>query len=322
MARASIPGVREHRVTSGDVELAVVEAGDPMRPTLLFLHGYPDCAQVWEPVMTRLAARYHVVAYDIRGAGASTAPPPCVESYRLERLEDDLLAVLDALAPYGPVHLVGHDWGSVQGWEFATSPRLQGGLASFTSVSGPALDHVGLWLRERLRRPTARRLLQVAGQGARSWYVCALRVPRVPEALWRGPLGRRWPAIRRAQEGLALADDRPSETLPEDAANGAWLYRANVRERLRRPRPDRVATVPVQLIVPTRDPYLSPHLYDGHDRWAPVLRRRTVAAGHWLPLTRPDQLADWIGEFVDAVRSGSVPSASRATASAVRSVPR
>jgi len=38
-----IAEAREHRVSAEDVELAVVEAGDPTRPTLLFLHGYPDC---------------------------------------------------------------------------------------------------------------------------------------------------------------------------------------------------------------------------------------------------------------------------------------
>ena len=321
-----IPEAREHRVTADDVELAVVEAGDTTRPTLLFLHGYPDCKQVWEPVMTRLADRYHVVAYDVRGTGQSSAPEPRAESYLLERLEEDFLSVLDALAPYGPVHLVGHDWGSVQGWEFATSPRLRGGLASFTSISGPCLDHFGFWLRDRLHPPTARSLLQALGQGLRSWYVYAFQVPRVPEALWRGPLGRRWPAVRRVMERLPVADDRPSATLPEDAANGTWLYRANMRDRLRDPRPDRIATVPVQLVVPTGDPYLSRHLYDDLDRWAPVLRRRTVDAGHWLPLSRPDQLAEWISEFVDAVRDGSVPSVGSTAASAhvpaVRSVPR
>jgi pimeloyl-ACP methyl ester carboxylesterase len=316
-----ISEAREHRVSAGDVELAVVEAGDPTRPTLLFLHGYPDTKEVWEPVMERLASRYHVVAYDIRGAGQSTAPAPRADSYRLERLEDDLLLVLDALAPYGPVHLVGHDWGSVQGWEFATSPRLCGGLASFTSVSGPCLDHLGLWFDDRLRHPGPARLRQPLGQALRSWYVYALHTPLLPEALWRGPLGRRWPALRRAAEHLTTADDRSSPTLPEDAANGAWLYRANVRQRLRHPRADRVATVPVQLIVPTGDPYLSPRLYDDLDRWAPVLLRRSVAAGHWLPLTQPDRLAAWISDFVDDVRSGIFPSVSPGPAPAVRSVP-
>jgi len=311
-----IPGAREHRVTADDVELAVVEAGDPARPTLLFVHGYPDCSTVWEPVMERLAARYHVVAYDVRGAGRSTAPAPRADSYLLERLEEDFLAVLDALAPYGPVHLVGHDWGSVQGWEFATSSRLRGGLASYTSISGPGLDHFGHWLRDRMRRPTARHLGQLLSQGVRSWYTYAFQVPRLPEALWRGPLGRRWPAVRRAMERIPVADDRSSATLSEDAANGVWLYRANMRDRLRHPRPGRVATVPVQLVVPLRDPYLSAHLYDDLDRWAPVLRRRTVDAGHWLPLTRPDQLAEWISDFVESVRNGSVPAVDPAAGAA------
>ncbi|MEZ0069233.1 pimeloyl-ACP methyl ester carboxylesterase [Streptacidiphilus sp. MAP12-20] len=307
-----IIGAREHRVVTDDgVELAVVEAGDPTRPTICFLHGYPDSRGVWTQVMAALAPTYHVVAYDTRGAGRSSAPPPGRAGYRLDRLEEDFLTVLDALAPYGPVHLVGHDWGSVQGWEFATSPRLQGGLASFTSVSGPCLDHAALWVRARLRRPTPANLWALLAQGLRSWYITAFQLPRLPEALWRGPLGRSWGAVWRALEGTRVPG-HPASTLPQDAANGLWLYRANTRERARHPRPDRFARVPVQLVVPERDPYLSPRLYQDLDTWAPVLRRRSVEAGHWLPLTRPELLAGWIAEFVDAVRVGSIPSVGHA----------
>ncbi|SEK85961.1 alpha/beta fold hydrolase [Streptacidiphilus jiangxiensis] len=309
-----IDGAREHRVVTDDgVELAVVEAGDPLRPTLWFLHGYPDCRDVWAPVMDRLRDRYHVVAYDVRGTGRSTAPPSADgrDGYTLERLEEDFLTVLDALAPYGPVHLVGHDWGSVQGWEFATSPRLQGGLASFTSISGPCLDHVALWARTRLRRRTSADLRALLDQAVRSWYITAFRLPRLPEALWRGPLAHGgWAALWRALERTRVPG-HPAPTLARDAVAGLWLYRANTRRRAREPRPDRVARVPVQLVVPERDPFLGPRLYDDLDRWTPVLRRRTVDAGHWLPLTRPALVADLIAEFVDAVRVGSIPSVGR-----------
>jgi NAD(P)-dependent dehydrogenase (short-subunit alcohol dehydrogenase family)/pimeloyl-ACP methyl ester carboxylesterase len=302
-----IPGARERRVDAGDVRLAVVEAGDPNRPTLLFVHGYPDSKKVWEPVMARLAERYHVVAYDVRGAGASTAPAPAAANYRLERLEDDVTAVLDSLAEGdgspAPVHLIGHDWGSVQGWEFATSARLRGRFASFTSISGPCLDHFGHWMRRRSTRPTPRRLAQALGQGARSWYVYALHTPRLPELMWRGPLGRAWPGLLARVEHLPRSADYPGPTLPEDAANGAWLYRANVRDRMLNPRRDRIAHVPVQLIVPAHDPYLSPRLYDDLDEWVPVLRRRTLDSGHWAPRTRPDVLARMIAEFAEFAES-------------------
>ncbi|WP_063771118.1 alpha/beta fold hydrolase [Streptacidiphilus neutrinimicus] len=308
-----IDGAREHRVVTDDgVELAVVEAGDPLRPTVWFLHGYPDCRDLWEPVMSRLKERYHVVAYDTRGTGRSTSPAgPARAGYALERLEEDFLAALDALAPYGPVHLVGHDWGSVQGWEFATSARLQGGLASFTSIGGPCLDHAALWARTRLRRRSAADLRALLGQGLRSWYITAFQLPRLPEALWRGPLAHgAWAAVWRALERTRVPG-HPAPTLARDAANGLWLYRANTRRRSRAPRADRVAHVPVQLVVPEHDPFLSARLYDDLDRWTPVLRRHTVDAGHWLPLTRPQALSDLITEFVDAVRVGSIPSVGR-----------
>ena len=52
-------------------------------------------------------------------------------------------AVVDAVSPERPVHLVGHDWGSIQAWAAVTDPSLGDRFASFTSMSGPSLDHVG-----------------------------------------------------------------------------------------------------------------------------------------------------------------------------------
>ena len=62
---------------------------------------------------------------------------PLRGGFTLEKLTDDFLAVADAVSPDRPVHLVGHDWGSVQAWEFVTVPRTEGRIASFTSMSGP-----------------------------------------------------------------------------------------------------------------------------------------------------------------------------------------
>ncbi|MEU1865205.1 SDR family oxidoreductase [Streptomyces gardneri] len=296
---AGLKGARERWVRTGGVELCVAELGDTDRPTVVLVHGYPDSKEIWSEVAARLAEEFHVVLYDVRGHGRSTAPAPLRGGFTLEKLTDDFLAVADAVSPDGPVHLVGHDWGSVQSWEFATVPRTEGRIASFTSMSGPSLDHFGHWIKQRMARPTPRRVGQLLGQGAKSWYVYMLHTPVLPELAWRGPLGKRWPKILERVEKVP-AGDYPTPSLPSDAAHGAWLYRDNVRARLGRPRPDAFAHVPVQLITPTGDAFLSERLYDDLGSWVPALTRRTLPAKHWVPRTRPDQLSAWITEFVRA----------------------
>ncbi|MET9557887.1 alpha/beta fold hydrolase, partial [Streptomyces sp. NPDC006645] len=303
-------GTRERRVRTGGIELCVAELGDPRRPTVLLVHGYPDSKEVWSLVAERLAERFHVVLYDVRGHGGSTAPKPLRGGFTLEKLTDDFLAVADAVSPDRPVHLVGHDWGSVQGWEFATVRRTSGRIASFTSISGPSLDHFGHWIKRRMTRPTPRAVAQLLGQGAKSWYVYLLQTPVLPELAWRGPLGRHWPKIldrfekvpaSRADAGATgSAAAYPTASLPDDAAHGAWLYRDNINARLRRPRADAHAHAPVQLITPTGDAFLSERLHDDLEQWVPQLVRRAIPAKHWVPRTRPDQLAGWITEFVTA----------------------
>ncbi|MYR59344.1 alpha/beta fold hydrolase, partial [Streptomyces sp. SID625] len=308
-----LEGARERRVRSGEVELCVAELGDPGRPTVVLVHGYPDSKEVWSEVAGRLRDRFHVVLYDVRGHGRSTAPRPLRGGFTLDKLTDDFLAVADAVSPDEPVHLVGHDWGSVQSWEFVTVARAEGRIASFTSMSGPSLDHFGHWINSRLSRPTPRRVGQLLGQGAKSWYVGVLHTPALPELAWRGPLGKRWPKLLQRLEQVP-AGDYPTASLPQDAAHGAWLYRDNVRTRLRRPRPDARAHAPVQLIVPAGDVFLSERLYDDLEQWVPHLVRRTLPARHWVPRTRPDRLADWITEFVDTVEDGRPASAAAAAA--------
>jgi NAD(P)-dependent dehydrogenase (short-subunit alcohol dehydrogenase family) len=178
-------------------------------------------------------------------------------------------------------------------------------------MSGPSLDHFGHWINKRLTRPTPRRVGQLLGQGAKSWYVYLLHTPVLPEMAWRGPLGKRWPKILERVEKVP-SGDYPTSSLPQDAAHGAWLYRDNIRARLRRPRPDAYAHAPVQLVTPLGDAFLSERLYDELELWAPGAVRHTLPAKHWIPRTRPDQLASWITEFV-TTHEGERPRSTPAT---------
>jgi NAD(P)-dependent dehydrogenase (short-subunit alcohol dehydrogenase family)/pimeloyl-ACP methyl ester carboxylesterase len=285
------------------VQLHVVERGDADAPTVLLVHGYPDSHVVWDPVATRLAARYHVVAYDVRGAGASDRPWK-TSAYKLEALIADLAAVVDAVSPDRPVHLVAHDWGSIQCWDAVTEPGVER-FASYTSISGPSLDHVSLWVRTQSSRGLGG-LRAMAGQGLKSWYVYAFQTPVLPPLVWRLVIARRFAKVLGRIEGVHADATWPGPTLASDGSRGMKLYRANMLGRARHPRVRRT-DVPVQLIVPQRDPFVSPKLLDGFEQIAPTLLRRDVAGGHWIVRSHPERVARWISAHVDAVERGERP---------------
>ena len=298
-----IDGAAQRTVDSDGVRLAAVEAGDPAAPTIVLVHGYPDTKELWDEVLVRLAPRFHVVAYDVRGAGASSAPRgPAAYDFKL--LGADLEAVVAATAPGARVHLVGHDWGGIQGWEFATLARFEGKLASLTAVAGPSLDQIALSGRGRLRHREIRSTLRRA---RRSWYVLLLCAPGGPTLFWR-VLGSRasWERYLRHVERVPVDADHPGPTLIADGLHGANLYRQNVTRRMLMPRRSAHAHVPVQLIVPSGDRYIPPGYYEPAERFAPLLRRRVVGGSHWVPRSHPELVARWVDSFVSEVESGSL----------------
>jgi pimeloyl-ACP methyl ester carboxylesterase len=284
-------------VDAGDVRLAVHVSGPREAPPLVLVHGYPDSAAVWEPLRAQLDGRYRVITYDVRGAGASEAPPSQA-GYRLERLAADLAAVADATCGGRPFHLVGHDWGSIQSWEAVTSTAFEGRIASFTSISGPCLDHAALGLRGQggsssgqnaARRPFASGLRQAL----KSWYIFLFHLPILPELAWRGGLARGWPLWLRFSEDVRPERD-PAQL--RNGINGLNLYRANFIDRLFHPRARR-AHAPVQFIVPVRDRYVGPPLSLGLETWLGDYTREPIDARHWVVLRDPVGIAARIDQF-------------------------
>ncbi len=182
------PTLPTRTVRRGDIELAVFECGNTDGPAIILVHGWPDTHTLWNGVATLLADRFRVIAFDNRGAGASTVPAE-VAAYRIEELAADVRAVAEAVAPGERVHVLGHDWGSVIGWELASMPDAAGAIASFTSVSGPNLDFLGAYLRGPF---SLARLRNSLAQGVASAYTVAFQIPGLPDPVLRGLSGR-WP---------------------------------------------------------------------------------------------------------------------------------
>ncbi len=251
---------------------------------LVCVHGFPDSAELWDGVVSRLADRFQVVMYDVRGTGSSSAPPRRRASYRLERLEDDFVAVLDAVAGERPVHVLAHDWGSIQCWHFLTGSRLRGRVASSVSVSGPCLDHAGYFLRNGSRGAVLQQVLH-------SWYVYLFQLPWLPELGFRTGMSQR--VLQRLAPDVGAVAAR-------DCLNGLWLYRANLVRRLWRPS-RRYTEVPVLAVSPRSDPFVLTPLQTEVGRWARDLRVSIVDGGHWLPRSSPEVVAELTAEHIDRV---------------------
>jgi pimeloyl-ACP methyl ester carboxylesterase len=93
-----------------------LEAGEPGRPCVLLLHGFPELAFSWRKVMPALAdAGYYALAPDQRGYGETTGWDPRYDgdlaSYRMLNLVQDVVSLLARLG-IANAHVVGHDFGS------------------------------------------------------------------------------------------------------------------------------------------------------------------------------------------------------------------
>ncbi|KHO23698.1 short-chain dehydrogenase [Mycolicibacterium setense] len=292
-------------VSSDGTRIAVYEQGDRQRPTLVMAHGWPDSHVLWNGVTGELEDRFHIVRYDNRGAGASDVPKP-VAAYRMDRFADDLSAVIDAVSPGQPVHVLAHDWGSVGVWEYLSRPEAADRVASFTSVSGPSTDHYGTFVRSRLARPYRPiRFAKAVNLASRFSYWIPFSIPVIAPALMRRGAARRLQAIDTAGPKFQ------SETLDIDAANGLKIYRANAIRSFTTLRNDHYVTVPVQLICNDHDPVVRGHGYDEASTWVPLLWRRDLKAGHWAPFSHWRAIANATAELIDHIEGAPAARALR-----------
>ena len=260
-------------VTASDgVQLAVYTAGPPGAPVVLCVHGYPDDHRVWDSVVADLARDLRVVAYDVRGAGASDVPPER-NAYRADQLADDVARVASTTGD-APVHLLAHDWGSVQAWRAATADGagaefrvadvdVRSGSGLRRSVVGPYLAH----------RQTGR---------ATSGRVVLVR-RNVPAAR------RRRPAVAQRTRATPTAEVRAGPLDPGRGTRPGALPR-----QLRVPFGPASAAVRdpgAGVVVARRDQYLTaPLVTEAPAPYVGDLRVAEVDGGHWTFVAHPERL--------------------------------
>ena len=281
-------------------------AGAEGRPVMLFLHGFPEAAFVWDEMLAFFSDPAHggylCVAPNLRGYVGSSAPSD-VAAYRAKHLVQDLVALKDLLSPQQPLAcLVAHDWGGAVAWNMANQhPELMRQLAIINS------PHPGTFLRELQSSPE---------QQAASAYMNFLIRPDAEVLLAEDDYRRLWAFFTNMG-----AVDGPYAWLTEDVKaqyREVWsqgltgalnYYRASP---LRPPREADAAaaaiTLPksmLEILVPTlvlwgmNDIALPPGLVDGLEDYIPDLRLQRIADGsHWLVHEQPALVAQSLLAFL------------------------
>ncbi|MBJ8347480.1 SDR family oxidoreductase [Antrihabitans sp. YC2-6] len=285
-------------VQSGDLQIAVYEQGNPEGETVVLFHGWPDSHHLWSNVVPHLTDRFRVITVDSRGHGASSNPEG-EQTISVEELASDFRAVIDAVSPDAPVHLIAHDWGSVASWEVVCEPGAEERIKSFTSLSGPSVDHLFTWLRSRLSRPTPRNIALPLGQVGSLAYMVAFASP-VGSAVFGQMKANRWKTFLSVTEGIPADRVELAPTFDHDIVSGLRIYKSILAKPFSKPR-ERHTDVPVQVLIGTRDPAVRQSGYADEDKWVDKVWLRVVKGGHWLPYSHPELVASSAIELIDTV---------------------
>ncbi|MCH3942307.1 MAG: alpha/beta hydrolase [Atopobiaceae bacterium] len=89
--------VSYHTLDVDGVGVFYREAGDPLSPTVLLLHGFPSASHMFRDLIPELEGRYHVIAPDYPGFGQSSCPDRSEFDYTFDHVAETVGGFVDAL---------------------------------------------------------------------------------------------------------------------------------------------------------------------------------------------------------------------------------
>ena len=284
------------------ITLSCRATGARGRPVLMFLHGFPEAAFVWDELLGHFArpenGGFRCVAPNLRGYEKSSQPGD-VKAYRAKYLVQDIAALIEIEG--APLEcLVAHDWGGAVGWNLANQlPQLAKRLAIVNS------PHLGTFLRELQSNPQ---------QQAASAYMNFLIRPDAERLLREDDYRRLWQFFNSWGDAPWLTDavkQQYRDIWDTSLTAGCNYYRASP---LRPPRPEdpgaAAITLPRDMLtvsLPTLvlwamdDRALLPGLIVGLEDYIPRLTLEKVdGASHWIIHERPAFVAQRLAHFLSA----------------------
>ena len=301
------------------ITLSCRASGEPGRPVLMFLHGFPEGAWVWDPLLLHFSrpenGGYRCVAPNLRGFERSSAPED-VKAYRAKHLVQDIVALIDsecsACQHSQPLAaLIAHDWGGAVAWSLANQhPQRLGQLVIINS------PHPGPFLRA---------LQHDAAQQAASAYMNFLVQPEAAAQLAAHDFERLFGFLTGQDTSLPsltspTADNRAHWLTPDVKATYREVWQHGLQGGLNyyRASPLRPATaadpgasavqippealrieVPTLVLWAQDDVALLPCLTEGLDAHVPALTLVPIEkATHWVVHEQPARVIQEIAAFL------------------------
>lgn len=282
------------------ITLSCRAAGERGRPVLVFLHGFPEAAFIWDETLEHFAqpqnGGYRCVAPNLRGYERSSRPKE-VSAYRAKHLVQDIADLMHIEG--APIEcLVAHDWGGAVAWNLANQrPELAKKLAIINS------PHPGTFLRELKSNPR---------QQEASGYMNFLIRPDAEQLLREDDYRRLFGFFTNGGGAPWLTESvkqQYREVWDMSLEGGCNYYRASpVRPptpqdpgaaAIELPREMLTVSVPTLVLWAMDDVALPPELIDGLDGYIPELTLEKVeGATHWIIHERPAFVAERLGAFL------------------------
>ena len=293
------------------IQLHVHEAGPKDGKILLFLHGFPEAAFIWDEVLIHFARLgYRAIAPNLRGFEQSSAPI-APEMYRSHHLCADIRELIAQVSNGSKIHtLIAHDWGGAVAWALANqSPELMDKLCIINS------PHPATFLRE---------LQNNREQIEASQYMNFLARPDAAQRLAENNFAKLWPFFR-TRHGLDLEqtnDSHDPQWLSTEVKSkyrhvwslglqgGCNYYQASPLKpsapqsttHLHLEIPfERVAIqLPTLVLWGMQDVALLPCLLTGLEKYIEQLEIRRLPEGsHWVIHEQPDWICECLSQFIE-----------------------
>lgn len=281
-----------HWLVVNGIGLRVITAGPAKGNPLVFLHGFPETAELsWRRQLDWFAAKgYQVIAIDQRGYNRS-GKPRRVASYRLDLLAGDVIGVIRALG-YERVAVVGHDWGAAVTWCLAD---LHAKVVQRAIILN--CPHGVVFKRTLLHSPR---------QCLLSWYILFFQLPWLPERVlaWNNFFWLRSVLRTSAYPGTFSAADlvHYADAWRQSDALRSMLnwYRCLVRYPIVLD-PSRKITMPVLMLWGKQDSFLLADMAEPSIEMCENGRLVYLPeASHWLQHEAPEEVNPLIHDFLQA----------------------